>query len=612
MKHGRMLYVLVSWLAVFGFSGTAQAQQPSDPSFADVVEVNVVNIDVHVTDRSGRPVTDLRREDFEVREDGKRVELTNFRSPDEIKAEAAAAPAPAPAPDASATAVAPSSDPASNAPEDLLHLVVYVDNLNLRPEHRARVLHQLRDVLKTLRPQDRVMLATNDMGLKVRLPFTNDPAALATALNAIETLPAQGVGTDTDRRNAINNVLEIREAVRAYDGPCSTQIVAPAESYAESVREEALRSISTLTLLVNSLSGVPGRKAVLHVSNGIPVTPGEEVYQLLAELCSGGTTSGINDVADPELQEMHQYNGRQAATDVQRFSTATDLAKLASHASANRVILYTLQAQGPQSGTSASADAGNMERLAMLPSIQFTQAANLQNSLTMLASETGGRAILDAAEIRDDLRRMQEDLDTFYSLGYMPEHIGDGREHRVEVKVKRPGVQIRYRKNYRDKSSMERAFDRTLAALYHGYEDNPLDIALTVGQQTAAPAAPRSNEDRFLVPIKLRIPMFRLGIGTVGEGQGYSGRLKLLVSTRDEQGGVSPMRQVEVPLNIPREEVLMAMGKFYEYELTLNLAKGEQHVAIAVRDEGTTTTSFLSRTFSVGAGTSPDGAAAAR
>ena len=65
MKHGRMFVVLVSCLAVCG-GGIAQAQESSDPSFADVIEVNVVNVDVHVTDRSGRPVTDLRREDGEV------------------------------------------------------------------------------------------------------------------------------------------------------------------------------------------------------------------------------------------------------------------------------------------------------------------------------------------------------------------------------------------------------------------------------------------------------------------------------------------------------------------------------------------------------------------
>lgn len=599
MKHGRMFVVLASCLAACGI---AQAQTASDPSFADVFEVNVVNVDVHVTDRNGNPVTDLRREDFEVFEDGKRVDLTNFRSPEEREAEAAP-------PQAPATGSASAAPPSEVAPEDLLHLIVYVDNFNLSPGSRARVLSQVREVLKTLRPQDRVMLATNDLDLKVRLPFTNDPAALAVALDAVEKLPAQGAESAMERRSSIMRVLEIREAVREIDGPCSRQIVSPAESYAQATRQEALRSIGVMTALVNSLSGVPGRKALLHVSDGIPVTPGEEVYQLLAEICGGGTTSGIEDVHDPELEGGgSQYSGREAALDAQRYSVAKELAKLASHASSNRVILYTLQASGPSSGTSASADHGAMERLAQLPSLQFVQTTNLQGSLTLLASETGGRAILNAAEIRDDLRQMQEDLDTFYSLGYMPEHFGDGREHRVEVKVKRPGVQIRYRKNYRDKSSMERAFDRTLAALYHGYEDNPLDVAVTVGRQLAATEA----SDRFLVPIKLRIPLFRLGIGTVGEGQSYSGRLKLLVSTRDEKGGVSPMRQVEVPLSIPREEILMAMGKFYEYELTLNLQKGEQHVAIAVRDESTTTTSFLSRTLSVGAAGSPDGAAAAR
>lgn len=607
MKQGRMFIVLSLCLAAWGIEGIARAQSASDLSFGDVVEVNVVNVDVHVTDRNGKPVTDLRREDFEVFEDGKRVALSNFQPPVERKADAAdTADAAETAP---ATGAAAPTASGGLDPEDLLHLIVYVDNFNLRPEHRARVLRQLRDVLQTLRPQDRVMLATNDLDLKVRLPFTSDPNAVAAALSAVENLPAQGAEADMERRNSIMRVLEIREAVREWDGPCSRQIVAPAESYALATRQEALRSIGVMTALVNSLSGVPGRKALLHVSNGIPVIPGEEVYQLLAEICSGGTTTGIEDVHDPALEGGEaQYNGREAALDAQRYSVARELSKLASHASSNRVILYTLQASRPSSGTSASADHAAMERLAQLPSLQFVQTTNLQGSLTLLASETGGRAILNAAEIRDDLRQMQSDLDTLYSLGYMPEHFGDGREHRVEVKVKRPGVQVRYRKNYRDKSSMERAFDRTLAALYHGYEDNPLDVALTVGRQLAATESP----DRFLVPIKLRIPLFRLGIGTVGEAQSYSGRLKLLVSTRDGQGGVSPMRQVEVPLNIPREEILTAMGKFYEYELTLSLEKGEQHVAIAVRDEGTATTSFLSRTLSVGTAAGPDGAAAAR
>ena len=54
-----------------------------------------------------------------------------------------------------------------------------------------------------------------------------------------------------------------------------------------------MQSLGVLTVMVNSLSGVPGRKAVLHVSDGLPATPGEELFQFLAELCGGSGTAGI-------------------------------------------------------------------------------------------------------------------------------------------------------------------------------------------------------------------------------------------------------------------------------------------------------------------------------
>jgi hypothetical protein len=187
---------------------------------------------------------------------------------------------------------------------------------------------------------------------------------------------------------------------------------------------------------------------------------------------------------------------------------------------------------------------------------------------------------------------MKEDLSSYYSLGYVPEHSGDGREHRIEVKVRKPGLQVRSRRSYRDKPAIERAVDRTLAAVYHGFEDNPLEVTLKLGEQVA-------QGDRFQVPIKLRIPLFKLAILPQQDNL-YRGNLRLLVSTRDDKGGVSPIRQIQVPLEIPEAQILYAMGQFYEYDLILVLPPGEQHVAIAVRDEATATTSILSRTLSVG------------
>lgn len=584
--------VLACWLATCGL---APADEPpaAPPSFGEAIEVNVVNVDVHVTDRDGRPVTDLRREDFEILEDGKRMEVSNFRRVEPEGGPAASLPAASPSPQ---SATAPQPPPGQLPPEERLHLIVYVDNFNLSPQNRTKVLRQLRSFLRDLSPKNRVMLVTNDLAVNVLLPFTTDPAAVEAALNTIESLPTLGQESANERRQVVHRILELREAVRKLDGPCSNMLLAPAESYAETTRQEVLRSINAMTVLVNSLSGVPGRKAVLHVSDGLPVTPGEEAFQLLVELCGGGTQSGLQDVFDGDLLDQNvQISGRTLMIKAQGYSTAEDFDKLAAHANANRVTLYTLQASGLTNVAAAEGGSPFEERMYQLQTMQSIYTANLQNSLTLLATETGGRAILNANDLASDLRRMQEDLGSYYSLGYVPAHSGDGREHRIEVKVRRPGLQVRYRRGYRDKPAIERAVDRTLAAVYHGFEENPLGVTLALGEQRPAAAG-----NHVSVPIKLRIPLFKLGIFPQPD-QTYRGRLRLLVSTRDEKGRVSPIRQVEVPLQIPPEEILYAMGKFYEYELTLNLPPGEQHLAIAVRDESTTTTSVLSRTLTVNA-----------
>ncbi|HVG06685.1 MAG TPA: VWA domain-containing protein, partial [Thermoanaerobaculia bacterium] len=531
-------------LALLAGLAACAVLEAAPPQFGELIEVNVVNVDVLVTDRDGRPVNDLRREDFEVLEDGKRVEVTNFRA----LTGGAMASAPVPPLQIPSASSRP-ADPAPQLPaEERLHLIVYVDNFNLEPAHRSRILQQLRGFIEDLSPEDRVMLVTNDLGLTVRLPFSGDRAAMETVLAEIATLPTQGQESANERRQVLTRVLAIREAVRRIEGPCSRTIVTPIVSYAETTRQEVLRSINAMTVLVNSLSGVPGRKALLLVSDGLPVTPGEEAYQLMAEICGGGTASGVADVADPDLIGLDQYNGREAMLDAQRYSTVNEFNKLAAHANANRVTLYTLQASGLAAPAGASAVWDQNEvMLAQLPNIHSVAATNLQNSLTLLASETGGRAILNANDVTADLRRMQQDLESYYSIGYTPLHSGDAREHRIEVRVKRPGLKARYRKSYRDKPAIELAVDRTLAAVYHGFEENPLDVTLEVGTQRPA------EGESVAIPIKLRIPLFKLGIFPQPD-QTFRGRLRLLVSTRDGKGGISPIRQVEVPLQIPQEE----------------------------------------------------------
>ncbi|MFY9825265.1 MAG: VWA domain-containing protein [Thermoanaerobaculia bacterium] len=568
-------------------------------SFGATVEVNVVNVEVYVTDRDGKRVTDLRREDFTVSEDGKPVEVSNFAAVSPGHALASPLPARATAAAQAPTAAAPTAEIPQPGPdpETALSLVVFLDDLHLRPENRTKAVEQIRTFLnRSVRPGDRVMVATHGLGLHLLQPFTEDRAAIDAALKQAEAEAAQGQSSEQARRSAFRAMYALHSI-----SPCSLEIVRPVESYAEETRDEALRTAAALTVVINSLAGVPGHRALLFVSDGISVTPGEELFQVLAELCGGSMeltehSSGNSDKVPRGGDDSTKYNPQQAALDAQKYTVAKRFEDLAAHASANRVTLYTLQASGLQGFAAGGSDFDPGERRLLSSTVQQVQISNLKGSLTALAADTGGRAMLDANDLGPELARMQEDFETFYSLGYSPAHHGDGRQHKVEVKVKRPGLRVRYRPSYRDKPAMEKVVDRTLTALLHGIGENPLEIGVELGTQTLDTAT-----GTWAVSVRLKIPLYKLAIIHPDEGGSFQGRLRLLVVTRDRKGGTSPVRQVEVPLAIPRKEVLSALGQHYLYTLTLKLQAGEQRVAVAVRDELSTTTSYLSQAVSVGA-----------
>jgi VWFA-related protein len=587
----------------------------------ELVDVDVVNVEVYVTGKDGRPVTGLERGDFKLLEDGKPMEIVNFAAVDRQAAaplQAAAAP--------SGEAAAPQAAAEAADANDRLHLVVFVDDTHISPAHRARVLRQLHGFLdRRLEAADRVMLVTSDPGLHVRVPFTSDRVGLGRALDALEKAAATGPDPGRARRAALEQVISIQEqaamtqqkedlrqenigkrlpedALRqnpdaVQDVRCPPEIVEPVKSYAEAERREVLRSITGLTVLVNSLSALPGRKALIYVSDGLSVTPGEDLFQVLHEMCGGGAgTSGASGlpIADTQASSGRTYRATQAMLDAQAYSTATQWNDLAAHASAQRVTFYPFQASGAEAAAASSSDMGPGDRMLQLSSVASIETANRRGSLTALASGTGGRAVLDANELGPELARLDDDFGHYYSLGYTPPHRGDGKDHRIAVELDRPGLQVRNRQVYRDKPLLERAVDRTLSALFLGTGDNPLGVSLEIGQ--TAPGQPSG----FVVPVRLLIPLANVGLSMRGDG--YDGKLRILVATMSPRGGNSPVRQVEVPLRIPMEGSGAAMMQSYLYEIKLTLPPGENRLAVGIRDDVTTLASFLTRTIDVGGG----------
>lgn len=319
--------------------------------YGETVEVNVVTVDVDVRDAQGRLVTDLQRGDFQVFEDGERMEITNFeRVVRGVSGPATASTPPAqavaPAGDANAAVAASGTQPAS-------WLIVYVDNLHLHPGNRARALAQVRRLFADGSVAgERVLVASQDVSLNVRLPFSGDRAAIDAALAQVETLPTYGLAADNDRSTTLKAIVAAQIECLQIGEPCCYAIAEPAKAYAHSGRADVLRTLGRLRFLINSLAGLPGRKALVYVSDGISLQPGQELFQVLTEMCGGGVaTSGAKMPDDlPAFDSLtlgpRAYPAHAAALDAATYNTSEELRKVAAHASANRVSFYTLQASG--------------------------------------------------------------------------------------------------------------------------------------------------------------------------------------------------------------------------------------------------------------------------
>jgi VWFA-related protein len=542
----------------------AAAGEPAPEPFLDTVEVTVVNLDVYVTDREGKPVTGLTAADFEVYENGRPVTLTNFYAIEDRRVAASGA---GPAAEAAPEPEAPGLEPAEETiPEDQrLSLIVYVDNLNIRPHNRRRVLQDVRSFLRReVTRDDRVMLVTYERSLHVRQPFTTDTERVVEALFEIDELAGMALHSDSERRDVLQ---------RIEDSQSGGEALSWAETYAESVRSDLNFTIDAMREMVSSLAGLPGRKAILYVSDGVPMIAGEDVFYA--------------------VDQGFQQTG--AMTRLFTYDSSRRLEELAAHANGNRVSFYTIDAAGLRVSSSADAQTFKADRAGGTSHIDSIRTRNLQASLQLLAEQTGGKAIINQNRVEQALGAVAVDFRTYYSLGYSPGHHGDGRYYRLEVKLKDPGRgwNLRHREGYRDKPAATQMTDGVLAALNFPYSSNPLDLTLSFdpGQ--------RREDGHFLVPVKVRIPIRALTL--VPRGDAYEANAKLFLAAKDEKGWVSEVQQTPLPVRVLQGDLQAALEQDYVYTVQILLRAGQQKVAVGVRDEITANNSFVTGTLFLGA-----------
>ncbi|MEM9558484.1 MAG: VWA domain-containing protein [Acidobacteriota bacterium] len=526
------------------------AEGGPEAGFIDRMDVLVVNLDVTVLDEDGNTVEGLRAEDFEVYEDDRRLGLTNFfevrsgrRMPDVM-------------PEIGSEEARLLLQPIEQRAEPL-HLVLYVDNFNLSPLNRRRTLHHVRQfLLSQLQSGDRVALYAYDRPLRQLVPFTEDIGEVLSALDGVERTSAFRSSMEDDRQQLLSAI---------YSEPPPQGVDVRMRFYARKVQNDLAFTINGIRNLCDSISGLPGRKAVLYVSDGLPWRGAEDVFQARAE--TTGESSYLMDVTE--------------------YDFSREFTLLAAKVNTNDVNLFTIDAAGLRGYELGSARAsGSRSHVAA----DFTHRRNMQSTLEFMADETGGLAVVGTNNIGDGLRRFADALDNYYSLGYTPAHGRDGRYYSIEVKVVgRDDLKVRHRQGYRFKSLETEFSDRTMAALLHGIESNSHGAFLEFGRPTPA------DDKKLLVPVLVRVPSESLTL--LPRGDDLMATLRVFVAAIDEEQRLAPAQSLLWTIRFPAARAAEAEGIAFTYELKMIMRPGVQTVAVGLAEDATGLASYVKRSI---------------
>ncbi len=593
-----------------------QAQErvadPGGDVVSQEIEVRLAEIEVVVSDRQGEPVAGLTREDFEVFQDGRAVELTHFRAVAGGRAVAAGITTPdARSPeDAGGIESAASLAVPGAAPAGGLHLVLYVDRGYLEPGDLRDVLPALRVFLRhAMAPGDRVMLVTAAHSLDLQQGFTSVPELVVSKLDGLQARPGggrlareyQSILLDMRRIKSEGHDLMARDPTRQ-----ARTFVSRIQAYTAEVEGEIRQTTALLQQLIGSIAGLPGRRAVLYVGGRVPASSGRRLFDVWED--TFGRNSNLQIADNPGAADTGVGGGAGATPgnsdsgldSLAAASASFDLGaqrlvqEAAAAASVHGVVFHTLDAASLRDPAflapgdavlPARGSTGNRGAALAAGSLADPMA-----SLRALALGTGGRSFTGGRDFAAALARLGSDIKSFYSLGFEPFE-PKGETSRIEVRLRddqgRGKLQVRHRSVLGLKDRDTLAAERTVSALLLEEMDNPLGVEVKAGE-------PAAKSGGWRLPVEITVPLARLAL--VADGRVHAGRLSIYTAS-GSLAHVGSVIKAVVPVRIPNRELLTSLGRRVAYRLELDLPgagrRGQakrragvgQRIAVTVRDD---------------------------
>lgn len=590
MNHSTRLssLILAVWLTSLGGLATAQAR--SATSFGETVEVELVNVEVWVTDEDGRPAFGLPSDAFRLKEDGDPRDVMFFS---EVRPQASQPASAAQSERAKASLVA-----GATAARETGHLVLYFDQLHLTARGQAQIIEQLSGLLDSgsigpagVAPEN-VLILRQDDSLYIEAPFGSSRAQLRGAVQRLAGHEPRGAAVELERAATLRRLQErweialqtaglapVNPGVGGQAAACAEFIrAAPRDihTHAELGRQRISTTLDHLAGVSGFLSALDGTKSLIYVSDSLEINPGMGLFAFIDSLCPGEQAGRSDFRTRGELDRPFH--------------------RLARDAAANRVTFYGVQAGGMRANLALNADQGNIDLRGAQKFESGLRSAE-RGGLIYLAAETGGRAIYNRNDLTEDLTDVARELNSFYSLAYSPNHPGTGEEHRIQVELTEEfrdrGLRVRHRKGYLHKSAATRLAERLDAALFLGLGENPLTVRLAVGDASPTPTAKPSKKTKtFDVPLHVYVPV--RSVAFVPSGEGTMAHVFVRIAARDADGDRTDLLEKIWKIEGPAKA-----DSLLDLRVDLELGPGLRTLAVAVRDELSRETSFVSTTLAV-------------
>ncbi|MBI3046914.1 MAG: VWA domain-containing protein [Acidobacteria bacterium] len=516
------------------------AQEPPAVTFR--VEVNYVEVDAVVTDAQGRTVTNLTQADFEVLEDGRPQTVTAF-SVVNLPIERPVRPLFAGGPienDVSANTIA----------EGRIYMIV-LDDLHTNFANTARVRRFLREFIEN-------DFGTNDLAAIV---YTSGRATAGQEFTSNRRLLLEAVDRFSGRKlrsEALEMADELsrRAEIGALD-PSSERdlkLLDPLEAERAYYARSVLTSLRDLAAFMEGIRG--RRKSMLLISEGISYN----IYDLFNNSSAGIILQNANDAV--------------------------------AAATRGNVAIYAIDPRGLSAFEEAIELAGVPG--GVTPS-QFSLTGQLQDSLRLsqqslqvLAEQTGGFAAINRNDFAGAFERVVRENSTYYVLGYYPTNDRrDGRFRRIEVRVKRPGLQVRARRGYvaprgRAPNTRPPASATPLDTATGSALNSPIPVpGIPLSFAASAYKGTAPNASVALV-LEMRADAFRF----TEKGNTWLDRVQVAFSAVDAGGTIRPGNKHVLGMEMSAATATVARERGFRVVSEIALPPGRYQLRAAAAEEG--------------------------